>query len=299
MSEVETVGRFACEGCGKRYRWRREWAGRKLKCKCGGVAVCPPTDPARAAAAAAQAAAVVADDDMYDIAPDAPPPQPPLAEPVALAAPAPVMARAAGPVVPGTAHVPQPVMPVPSPSPSPRSLGYQSAPVGDGALLDAYFPDKVKDLYTPLYLIGGGLVVELFAAAFRYRGGGPTTMALGFTEVGVKLIFGTLFMLAGILIAAKLRGLDLGKFWTAVLKLVAISIAPGAVVTLATPILMLLPLIGTLIGWGIDFCLYFALIGMLFDLDESDTWFCVFVIFGLKVAVALTILWGMPTWLHR
>ena len=53
---------------------------------------------------------------------------------------------------------------------------------------------------------------------------------------------------------------------------------------------------GGLFGWIGEFILYFALLGALFDLDESDTWYFVWVVFLVKVAVVLAIVavrvWG-------
>jgi hypothetical protein len=214
---------------------------------------------------------------MYDIAPD-PAPRAVAAVGTVLVPSEPVPGA---PAAVGATHVPH----------GAAQLGYRRAEPTEGAVAE-YFPDRVKDLYAPLWLIGGGTVVELVAAVIRYRGS-PRGLSAGMTEVGITLVAGTVFMLVGILIAARVRGLDLGKFWTAVLKLAAISIAPGAVVTLASPALMLLPIIGALLGWGINFCLYFALIGMLFDLDESDTWFVVVVVFLVKVAVAIALIFGV------
>lgn len=37
--------RFACEGCGKRYRWKPELAGRKVRCKCGQIMRVPQQSP--------------------------------------------------------------------------------------------------------------------------------------------------------------------------------------------------------------------------------------------------------------
>jgi hypothetical protein len=50
-------------------------------------------------------------------------------------------------------------------------------------------------------------------------------------------------------------------------------------------------LIGGLAGLGVQFVLYFALLGALFDLDESDTWYCVWVIFLVRLAVYFVTLW--------
>jgi hypothetical protein len=40
-----------------------------------------------------------------------------------------------------------------------------------------------------------------------------------------------------------------------------------------------------LIGLAGQFVLYFALLGALFDLDESDTWYCMMVIFLIRLLV--------------
>src|SRR5437762_5204437 len=44
MSEV-TANKFACEGCGRKYTWKNELAGRRVKCKCGQVMTVPAEPP--------------------------------------------------------------------------------------------------------------------------------------------------------------------------------------------------------------------------------------------------------------
>ena len=39
------AGNFACESCGKEYRWKPELAGKRVKCKCGGVMTVPAAAP--------------------------------------------------------------------------------------------------------------------------------------------------------------------------------------------------------------------------------------------------------------
>ena len=46
-------------------------------------------------------------------------------------------------------------------------------------------------------------------------------------------------------------------------------------------------------AWVVGFMLYFALIGTLFELDQDDTWYCVKVIFLLKVILGLALFWGL------
>ncbi|HYO11222.1 MAG TPA: hypothetical protein VER17_19810, partial [Tepidisphaeraceae bacterium] len=40
---------FSCQSCGKSYKWKPEFAGRKVKCKCGTVMTAPAKSPARPA----------------------------------------------------------------------------------------------------------------------------------------------------------------------------------------------------------------------------------------------------------
>jgi hypothetical protein len=166
-------------------------------------------------------------------------------------------------------------LPAPTSS-APQPLAYHSAP--QRAIPPADDPETLKNIKIPLALLVAGLLVEVIASVFR-----ETTIAIAMTHVGVDLVATTFFMLIGIFTAAKLRAIDLGKFWPAVLKLAAISVAPAAALDLALPMLRVIPL-GIVIGWIGEFVLYFAFLGMLFDLDESDTWYCVWIIFLVRVA---------------
>jgi hypothetical protein len=61
----QAIARFTCEGCGKQYRWKRELAGRRVKCgKCLSIMVAPKTSPIDDH-----------DDELYDLVPDSPPPR--------------------------------------------------------------------------------------------------------------------------------------------------------------------------------------------------------------------------------
>jgi hypothetical protein len=198
-----------------------------------------------------------ADDDLYDLAPPALP----------------------VPVAPKAQEPSEPARPAPLP--------YHGLPAGSSRVDE----QTLKNQHIPLWLLGGGVAIEVMAA-FLYR----RNLQAALRDVGIELILGTAFMLAGILLAAKLRGIQLGSFGTVVLKLSAISVAPSAVVRLATPLFHLIPILWIL-GWVAQFALYFALLGMLFDLDESDTWYCVLVIFLLRLAVyflliGLGLRWG-------
>jgi hypothetical protein len=244
---MEAAGQFACETCGRKYKWKPGLAGRKVKCACGEEIICPPTPPADG-------------DDLYDFAPPE-------------AKPAPTHTAAARAVA---AQSPTPASPLQYQNPRDRGVTESGS---------EYFPDKTLDYHLPLALIAGGTLIEVVAALYR----GSHSRA-GFapylTDVGLQLIVGSATKLLAVLIAARFRGIELGKLPTAIMKLAAISIAPGAAFTLLTPALAVIPF-GILLGLIGQFILYFALLGTLFHMDESDTWYCVCVIFIINVALYL------------
>jgi hypothetical protein len=172
-------------------------------------------------------------------------------------------------------------------APKPVALAYRGAKED---AIDRWDPQRIKDFHMPIWLLGGGVVIEVVAAFLAQR-----RMDRALIHVGIELCLGTIIMLTGILIAAKARAIDLGKFWVAVFKLAAISVAPAAVLAFFRPMLAFIPF-GGIIGWLGEFCLYFALLGALFDLDESDTWYCVIVIFLVQVGVYFVLLWGLGRW---
>lgn len=145
--------------------------------------------------------------------------------------------------------------------------------------------ERIRDLYLPLWLLGGGVVVEIVAAAIRER-----ELDAALIHVGMELVVGTVLMLAGIVVVARLRRINFGRLWVAIFKLTAVSVAPAAAVALITPALNVIPL-GGLLGCAGEFVLYFTLLGALFDLEQSDTWYCVCVIFLVQLTVYFFLLW--------
>jgi DNA-directed RNA polymerase subunit RPC12/RpoP len=204
MHEGDDAG-FSCTQCGKRFRWRAALAGKKARCPCGSVIVCPSSPP--------QAP------QEYEPVPTDPLPVKP------------VVAMRALPV-------------------NPMQLAYQPAK-------REFDPERFKNLTLPLWLLAGGIIVQLVADLITSHGEILSAAIL----VGVQVIIGTAIMLVGILLAAKMIGVRLGQFWTAIFKLSAISVAPAAVVAIATPALNFIPL-GFFLGWLIEFVLYFALLAL-------------------------------------
>ncbi len=143
-------------------------------------------------------------------------------------------------------------------------------------------PETIKNFYMPLWLLVGGVAIELISVGFIHYAG----VELAALHVGINIIIGTAIMLAGMLVAVKFRGINLGNFGTAIFKLSAIAIAPTAVVDLLGPLIWIIPFGGLIVY----FVLYFALMGALFDLDQSDTWYFVSVIFVIQIALYFAII---------
>ncbi|HEY1684711.1 MAG TPA: hypothetical protein VGG19_08115 [Tepidisphaeraceae bacterium] len=180
-----------------------------------------------------------------------------------------------------------PRVPKPLESLNPKPVVNYQAPKKAG---DGFSTEKLRNVQAPLALIAIGVIVQWVAAWLRSS---HTSVALSATLilVSVGMVISTVFMLIAVFIAARIRQIHLGKFWSAVLKLAAISVAPRAIVLLLYPVLMFVPFFGWLIGWAIEFCLFFALLGYFCELDESDTWF--FVIVMIVVSIALTVGMGI------
>ena len=177
--------------------------------------------------------------------------------------------------------------------PSLPTLDYRTPPQGkvaaSGGLVDT---ETLKNQHIPLWLLGGGAAIELISE-FVF---GHADFATAMNHIVVQIVGGTILMMVGVFLAAKFRGIPIGSFWTAALKLAAISVAPSAVGDLMMPIAGLVPLFGGLLVLIVQFILYFALLGALFDLEESDTWWCVWVIFLIYLSVFVLQRWA--PWHH-
>lgn len=190
-------------------------------------------------------------------------------QPTAAPAPAP----AAAPAAPLPPNAPAAVRPVPA-----KVLQYAGKVPSPIAQLDT---DKLKSIHAPLALTVAGLIV-LSISAWWHAG------MLGLIPTLIQLVISTVLMLVAVFIVSRQRGFKVGPLGSAVLKLMAISLAPAAAMSLFSLLLWFIPFgfIGSLL---LGFCLYFALIGVFFDLDQEDTWYCVCVIFLVNLAVSLVV----------
>ena len=244
------VGQFRCDACGKNYRWKPELAGRKARCKCGAVMFCPPAEPGKE------------EDDLFELAPD------------------PVVTKPASTVV---LAMPAGAVPVATIAAAPsKPLSYHNGP-GEP---DKSFPNKVIDLYAPLCVFGASVGIESIAILLAVNKTGlPASAFAG--DVVIQMAFILICLSLGVFLCAKTYQIKLGPLPSALLKLLAISVAPGTAMDLMSVPLHFLPLLGTVLNWLFGFILYFALLGVFFDMDQEDTWRCVMTIFFMRIMVLL------------
>ncbi len=175
--------------------------------------------------------------------------------------------------------VPAPVMP---------TLAYQTPraalPAVERTGVDV---DVLKNQTAPLWLLGGGIVVELIASFVQSR----HDLNAALVHITIEIVGGTVLMLAGVLLTARIRGIQIGSFWSAALRVAAISVAPAAASDIIMPVAGLIPF-GGVLQFGIRFVLRFALLGVFFDMDESDTWYCVTLIFLIDLGVYFLLRFG-------
>jgi hypothetical protein len=167
---------------------------------------------------------------------------------------------------------------VPAPAVKPvQVLPYRGQASGNPSAPE---PETIMNFYAPLWLLGGGIVVEIIAnSLLRTRG-----FVDALVHVGIELIGGTIVMLIGVWIAAFVRNVKLGPLPIAIFKLSAIYIAPIALGDLLMPLAWMIPFGGIGVFIGV-FVFYFALLGMFFDLQQEDTWYFVLVIWIVSIGV--------------
>ncbi|HZZ42882.1 MAG TPA: hypothetical protein VFE58_08080 [Tepidisphaeraceae bacterium] len=179
-------------------------------------------------------------------------------------------------------------LPTPRPTPPPgKVLPYQSQPTKLSP--SATDIDNLKDFQIPLALLCLGLVIQP-AADWLIQRHTLASAQLSLLEVFLGLALSTAIMIPAMFLIARFRAINFGPLPTAILKWAAISVAPGAATSLLLIFLRFIPF-GSLAAFLAGFCLYFALIGVFFDLDQSDTWYCVMVTFIIKVAIYFALIY--------
>ena len=275
-----TAGKFSCDACGKSYSWKAALAGRRVKCKCGGVMTVPASDPA-----AVEESLPPDFEDLYALAEGTP-----IAESVT--PPAFTRGKAGGGDESGGAAVPALATAGAGRKPSPM-LGYaQMAPKRHGNDEDQRSGDvffhPVKDLYIPAGLVVAGTVMSYLALVFRH----DFSPGAALFSVGVMTLISLALTVPAILATVKMFDLGLGPIGPGVLKIAACAILPGAVGELMGMIFGN-GAAGGYIGWCISYIATLGIFMKLLEMDFGEVLMCSSFIFVIRTWVVYALLFAL------
>jgi hypothetical protein len=164
-------------------------------------------------------------------------------------------------------------------------MGKEIPYAGAGTEQKKFSAETLLARTAPIALIVFGVVVRFGEVALSRP---MAAWRDGFAREGLTLMTGTVLALVAVFIAARSRRFKLGPLPEAILKLMAVTIAPSAAVLLLQYPLSYVPFgLGFILAIVAWFVLYFVLIGVFFDLDQSDTWLCVWLIFLINLGVGI------------
>jgi uncharacterized Zn finger protein (UPF0148 family) len=331
----ERPGRVSCPHCGKSYRWKPAFAGRKARCKrCGGVIRMPIEAPAGGDGTAIGGAIGDAPGgNEFE-----------LLEPGQTAATAPLPPGTL-PGTPGTARCPSCGNAVKSGAVICINCGFhiregkqlQTAvdlgeddasenkkktrkqkkaqrtaqpsgeqPLGQGKAIkerladreDKVHASKVIDIYVPLAMIAIGIVITLVDFLFLINwsittGGGPSA-AVAAISIGAALILmavftvmNVIFMLVALFVSAKILGVGFGPLHIGLLKLTGLALGPGGIGMLVEDLLKPVLIGSNFVGSAVGGLIALILLAKLFDLDGSDAFWVLVIMWVLKVGALM------------
>ena len=135
-----------------------------------------------------------------------------------------------------------------------------------------------NDIYWPTIALSAGLVLSIVDGAW---GLGVSDFKYVIAFVMLTSIFNVILSFIGVLITSKLLSIGLGTIPTALLKVSAIALAPGAISSILSNKFES----GWVFGWIISVVLYYLMFYKFFDMDMLETMLC------------SVIIWVMRTWL--
>jgi hypothetical protein len=319
MSTVASNGSdvIVCAGCERKFAWKPQLAGKRVKCKCGQAISVPAATAARSATGADKPTSVKTVAAVKKLT--APAVKPVVKKPVAaddpldldgLAALADDAERAAAAMPMEIRDVPDPVIPLKSTRAKPglmipgraNPLGYQRGPTARDKQLAGSLVDPVRDIYAPTGILAAGFILYIayFIVRFHLPSAAVTSVGMGvviLTSIKAALLVGFALM------AATPLGVSFGQLSHAILKLGAIAVitdgvtawvdmgvskvyggaAGGGIVTWG------------IIGWPVAIGMYWGLLIYLFSMDPGESWLvvvCLSVFDRIMRVVLLLLLLG-------
>jgi len=266
--------RFLCPGCGTSFGWKPQYAGRKIRCRCGKVFV-PPEPPA--------AATEPLEPQEYDVD-DGPGPVPQPASAAARPAPVGGPSSVAAPSFAAAAAL------------YPGRRARPAAQEAGRAREESAF----RELYLPIAMLalGLGLRAAMLLVANERRGnkwGGhvqtPDDAKKAVLLAAFELIIAGGVMIAGATLAATVLNLNFGTLGRAALKLCAIAVfATGVASWVALFDQGRFSVAGLMIALHVQVLIYWAGFAYLFALELQETLLAVAII-SLLQAAAMCALW--------
>ncbi|MGB7158973.1 MAG: hypothetical protein WBD40_12950 [Tepidisphaeraceae bacterium] len=255
MAAGEGAGTTSCPECHKRYPWRDNLEGKKVKCKCGNVFE----------AALDLEGAVEPDDHTYDVSSDD--------DLFAGAQPAPPMPSATS----------APVGSVADAYPQRRSklLTYAHARPGESEQKRASSP--LKDWYLPIGILGLGIAFRVGQVALESGAAGAGTAGLiGAATIGIVL--NVVLTLVAVGVSAKLMSIDFGPLPELILKVAATAVLGGALAALTVSIFPKDDMNGPIIALHVVVVLYWILFYMFFEMDLQECLMTVAIVTAFHTA---------------
>lgn len=279
----EAAEKFSCGGCQRQLTWKKEFVGRRIKCKFCGHAMAIPPQPL-----GAEPEPERVEDELYalsDLANDARSAAAKLPPTIVQAVAPPIaLPAAAG----GASH---PAIP----------LAYQRAPTARELERSAsnVFIHKKRDIQVPIALLIIGAALYLSYYAIQYHVGALAILAIGIgliimAVLKTGILFGFALVIAGPL------GVSFGGIGTALLKFAAVALFCDGITTWVDGLFAMWTggiggggIFGFgVIGLPIALGVYWVTLIYLFSMDPGDSWLVVIIlaIFSQIVRVALIVL---------
>ncbi len=293
--------KITCPSCGKSYAVRAEHAGRKVRCKCGTVMVVPSAlgnSGGGAGGNAAEtggervscpecgatlgAAAVLCVQCGYNLKTGArvggvaPADSSPESPQESLPKSHPGSARRSGRVSPAPAQPPK--------------VGHEARRAElESADQEAQFRHaRMVDVYAPIGLIVIG-VVSLVVQELKFSDTPDTSLLQALIPVAARVVLCLPLMVVALLLTARILSLSFGSIPTALLKLMAILLAPAgfaAILAFVTgPGLLTL-----LWAFILEIAVYYGLLMWMFDLDFFEAFVTSIVIYVINMAAGMVVL---------
>lgn len=316
----------ACDGCGKKFAWSPQFAGKKLKCKCGSVITIPADEPRAAAAAPPKQAA------------------PPLPKKKAAPPPKPVTPRDEprieitedeGPML----EIVEPVVAMAGGGAAVLACPSCNSPLSPGAILcvgcgynlqlrrkmiaaptkvvagDSSGGDETDMAYRlreqiapPILAVLGFIMLVAFMAAEQAALNAEWAAEFGDAEaeavsiggiviyVGITTLISVFFMIIGCFVAAKLLDTNFGSLTTAPIKLAGILLITDGFTQMTTYFMGGMG--GAFVDVTIGLILYIGLLMWLFELDGFEVWITAVIFWlvqwlGVLVFIMMMISFGV------